>query len=465
MGSVSNPVAVVVRGGETSQRSQIEQILGANELMKLVDGDGDVELQVGSASDLLARCGGIATATIGLITEPLDPATLTELLNRGFFDVLHISEWEATRLERTLIRAAAFARNAGGQEKHSHNRFLETIVDAAPVGIAYWDRQGRYQRVNAALAAINGLPVEAHYGRTIAQVLPGLPEQASTAIDHVLRTGQAIVQEVSGTTPAQPGVPRTWSVSYYPVRAEADIDGVAAICEETTENLNADKERERFVSVLGHDLRNPLSAVLMSSQVLRSRVGDREKVIVDRIKRSALRMQRMIRDLLDFARLRNGGGLQIRVTGGDLVQLLNDVVGELKQAYPESQVDVQGPASLAGSWDLERLSQVCSNLIGNAIAHGTSGGLVRVELTEPAPDQVRIEVRNQGELPEPDKVEQFFQPFRSGKGEGNRDSLGLGLYIARALVQAHGGRVVLRAGKGETTANVTLPRLTGTRSC
>ena len=311
---------------------------------------------------------------------------------------------------------------------------------------------------------MNGLAAEAHYGRTINEVLPGLPEQASAAVQRVLKTGQSITQELQGNTAAQPGVERTWSVSYYPIQGEGDLGGVAAIWEEITHRQDAEKEHQRFISVLGHDLRNPLSAVLMSGQVLRSRVGDREKVIVDRIKRSALRMQRMIRDLLDFARLRNGRGIQLRATPGDLIELLNTVITESKQTYPEGKVQVEAPASLQGTWDLERVGQLLSNLVGNAFGHGTPGEEVHVRLSEPSPDEVQIEIRNQGEPPDPDNLEQLFQPFRAGRAEGNRDSLGLGLFITRALAEAHGGRVVLRASQGQTTATVTLPRNTALAS-
>lgn len=420
----------------------------------------ELVLQLGTLAELRARCGSVGTVTVGLTADELDAVALDELLNRGFFDVLHASEWQPARLERTLLRGAAFGRTTAPSPaaQGAQDGFLETIVDAAPIGIAYWDKDLRYQRVNAALAAINGLPVEAHYGRTLSQLLPGIPEQASLAIEHVLRTGEALSQEVTGRTPAQPEVERSWRVNYYPVRAAGGVDGVAAICEETTERKHADKERERFIAVLGHDLRNPLSAVLMSTQVLRSRVGERERVVVDRIKRSALRMQRMIRDLLDFARIRQGGGIPLRPTPGDLVELVRDVVLELKQAHPDAQVELDGPAALPGTWDLERLTQMTSNLVGNAIMHGTPGQPVEVVLAETTAEQVRLEVRNAGQPPNPDRLEQLFAPFRAGSGEGNRDSLGLGLFIARALAEAHGGRVNLRVADGATTASVTLPR-------
>lgn len=471
MGLVSNAVVVVVvRGGAAAQRDEVLARLRGSSLLREGDREGeagaDVVLHLGTASELASVCGGSGPVAVGVVTDEVDPQALTTLLDRGFFDVLHVSETQAARLERTIVRAAASgrARGASPTGAASHNRFLETIIDAAPIGIAYWDKELRYQRVNATLAAMNGLPVEAHYGRTLSQVLPGIPEEATAAMQEVLRTGIPLTREVSGTTPAQPDVERAWLVNFYPVRAAGAVEGVAAICEETTERKNGDKERERFIAVLGHDLRNPLSAVLMSAQLLRARVGDKEKVVVDRVKRSALRMQRMIRDLLDFARLRQGGGLQLRTTAGDLVELLRDVVVELKQANPAAEVEVEAPKSLQGNWDLERLAQVASNLIGNAIMHGTPGALVRVELSEAPGDQVRLEVKNQGEPPNADHLEQLFQPFRAGRGEGNRDSLGLGLFIARALAEAHGGRVTLRAGQGVTTANVTLPRNTGART-
>ncbi|MCG5054004.1 MAG: PAS domain-containing sensor histidine kinase [Myxococcales bacterium] len=460
---MSKHIAIAVQGGSSAQQDQVLSILRASDLFHM-SCEAQVVIQIGTVAEMLQRCGGAHTVTIALVSGELSSTEHQELFNRGFFDVLHAAEWTEPRLARVVLRAGAFGRTAVHGERlpvpGGHSHFLETIVDAAPMGIAFWDRDLRYRRVNAAMAAINGLAVEAHYGRTPSEVLPELSGQIESLVHHVLATGETLCQEQTGATPAQAGRQRTWLVNYFPVRSDTELDGVAAIWEEVSERKTIEKERERFIAVLGHDLRNPLSAILMSTQVLRNRVDDREKGIVDRIKRSGFRMQRMIRDLLDFARLRQGGGLHVRPTNGDLVEVLRDVVLELKQGHPDSRVSVSAPASLGGMWDLERLAQVLSNLVGNALQHGLPGSEVRVEAHETGGDWVEVTIFNAGEPIAREQLESFFEPFRQGTQEGTRDSLGLGLFIARALVTAHGGSVNLRPIEGGTEALVRLPRHT-----
>lgn len=136
---------------------------------------------------------------------------------------------------------------------HEVNALLDTIIDAAPIGIGFWDKELRFQRLNDALAEINGLPKEAHMGRAIHDLLPDVGPASAEQFRQVLETGEPVITEVSGMTPAQPGVLRTWHVHYYPVRIGGETVGLGAICEEITqrkraqqdiETLNAELERK-----------------------------------------------------------------------------------------------------------------------------------------------------------------------------------------------------------------------------
>ena len=130
------------------------------------------------------------------------------------------------------------------------NPLLDALFAAAPVGLAFWDRELRYQRVNETLAAINGVPVDDHIGRTVEEVLPEVGPEVARLLRGVLESGEAVVElEVSGETPAEPGVHRTWQASYYPVYdGEGEPMGVGAVVSEITERKLAEAELEVALS-------------------------------------------------------------------------------------------------------------------------------------------------------------------------------------------------------------------------
>ncbi len=126
------------------------------------------------------------------------------------------------------------------RELHETNALLDSLIEAAPVGIGYWDRDLRFQRLNDALAEINGIPKMEHIGRTVEEVLPDVGPAAAAQFREVLQTGKPLTAEVSGMTPARPGVLRTWSVHYYPVRMAGEVVGLGALCQEITERKQAE---------------------------------------------------------------------------------------------------------------------------------------------------------------------------------------------------------------------------------
>jgi PAS domain S-box-containing protein len=121
---------------------------------------------------------------------------------------------------------------------------LDAIFDAAPVGLGFWDREFRFIRVNERLAEINGLPVESHIGKTPVELLPGIDglERLLERWQHVLASGETLVMEVTGETPAAPSVTRSWTEKFFPVRVEGQIVGIGAVVEETTDRRRTDEE-------------------------------------------------------------------------------------------------------------------------------------------------------------------------------------------------------------------------------
>ena len=216
---------------------------------------------------------------------------------------------------------------------------------------------------------------------------------------------------------------------------------------------------EVFTGILGHDLRNPLSAILTSARLAMKRdEGERLHRPLARILNSGARMTRMIDQLLDFTRFRLGAGLALARVRCDLGQLMRQTVDELEDANPDSRVTLRCLGDLGGHWDGDRLSQVFSNLIGNALQHGVPASSVEVAVDGQDLAQVSVRVQNQGVIPA-DVVSTLFEPLAGGQSLVKGRGLGLGLFISRELVRAHGGQVgVVSQPAGGTVFTVVIPR-------
>lgn len=208
---------------------------------------------------------------------------------------------------------------------------------------------------------------------------------------------------------------------------------------ERTETLRLN---EMFTAVLGHDLRNPLTAILMSAEYLQRRCTDEvQRATAAGILDSTRRMSQMIEDLLDLARARLVGGIGVSPVDTDLRTVVDTVVGEHQTAHPDARLELRVLGDSRGCWDGSRLGQAISNLIGNALRHGSRGAPVEIELDGTDADGIVFTVRNAGAIP-PDVLPNLFNPFGGGmRVSGRTGGLGLGLYIVRQIVQAHGGTV------------------------
>ena len=168
-------------------------------------------------------------------------------------------------------------------------------------------------------------------------------------------------------------------------------------------------------------------------------------------------MSRMIEQILDFTRSRLGGGLELVLAPMDLREALVPIVDELRAAHPSVTIQVQCPR-LRGAWDRDRLEQVFSNLIGNALAHGDPDEPVTVTAGAEAL-RVWVEVHNEGP-PIPQELQSaLFNPFRMGERSSRSPAgLGLGLYISNEVIHRHGGQIEIRSTAAEgTTFRVVLP--------
>lgn len=229
---------------------------------------------------------------------------------------------------------------------------------------------------------------------------------------------------------------------------------------ELQERAETSGSNELFSALLAHDLRNPLSAILAASELLERRARDRPtQEVVAHIKASAGRMSRLIEDMLDCARARLGGGIMVRRESTDFRLLIERVLREHRMVAPERQIKTRFRGDCSGRWDSERIAQLASNLIGNALKHGDAAAPVEVEVDGTRRDRIDFRVANRGVIPTELRAH-LFDPFRGGaRPSGRGDGLGLGLYIVDQIVRAHGGAVEVESGRGDRTVfRVAVPR-------
>ncbi len=225
---------------------------------------------------------------------------------------------------------------------------------------------------------------------------------------------------------------------------------------------------EMFTGILGHDLRNPLAAIITSARLAMGRdTTDRLRKPLARILNSGGRMTRMIDQLLDFTRVRLGSGIPVAPVEVDLAALIRQVMDELDGANPGCPLRLSCTGDSVGRWDPDRLSQVFSNLVANAVHHGVVEHGVDVTVDGAAPELVRVSVKNRGAIPAR-RMQTLFEPMAgSSRRPDTSRGLGLGLFITRELVRAHGGSIQVRSERrsetapeeiGWTSFTVSLPR-------
>ncbi|MBF8724281.1 sensor histidine kinase [Pseudomonas guariconensis] len=198
--------------------------------------------------------------------------------------------------------------------------------------------------------------------------------------------------------------------------------------------------REQFIAVLGHDLRNPLFAITAGAELLVQRLQDeRNRVIARHIQTSGNRAAQLVRDMLDFARGRLGSGIPINQQPcHDLGEALAHVASELQRVHPQRRIQLNIGDIGGLHCDRERIAQLLSNLIANALAHGAAEEPVTVTAT--LHDGIFVlSVHNLGEPIPAQTLAQLFQPFSRPLSSRSQQGLGLGLYIANQIALAHGG--------------------------
>jgi signal transduction histidine kinase len=230
-------------------------------------------------------------------------------------------------------------------------------------------------------------------------------------------------------------------------------------------SMRLDEARDLFLGVLGHDLRNPLGAVVSCSALLMKldTLDATNTKLATRIWRSGKRMGELISNLLDFTRTRLGIELPLSPSDSDLTEVCRQVFEEVEAYHPERVLKFEARGHLGGYWDVARIGQVVSNLLGNAIQHGDASAPVTLSLAG-HDEEVRLCVHSMGPPIPPEVQRTIFEPLIRGKREeretgSSLSSLGIGLYISSEIVAAHGGGIrVDSSDEAGTSFTVRLPR-------
>ena len=288
-------------------------------------------------------------------------------------------------------------------------------------------------------------------------------------------TGYTPVEMVSEFRALRASVLRIWTAARHDVLTRARLDELTrfneAIDQLLAESLakytqDVERSKDLFLGVLGHDLRTPLGAIMMSASVMMMQEGPDwpHARTASRMLNSGRRMDGMVRDLLDFTRSRLGRGIPIARTNIDLETVCRQTIDEITAFYPNRLMHFEVTGRVEGQWDGGRIAQALSNLIGNAHQHGADDAPVEVSI-QGDEERVEISIHNRGPVIPKAALREIFNPFRqlatTGPKAKDLRSAGLGLYIAQAIVVAHHGTIDVESKPSGTTFRVRLPRSSG----
>ena len=486
---------------ETAPHLQIEAVSTSAEALARLDDGGidlvlaDLRLSGQNALELLAegKRRGFDVPFI-VVTGGGDEHTAVEALKLGAHDYIvkrgdylkhlpysidhAIDRHELARVNRALQREL-LERLRLQQTTTETLAVLEALQQHAPVGIAFLDCDCRFRRVNDELALINGVPSAEHVGKTISDVIPRLAEQAEALCRRAIG-GEVISKlEMSGETPASPGEERHFTVSLYPVRGPAqDVIGIGLVVTEISDRKRAEaalrehasvmadlaRQKDEFLAMLSHEIRNPLAPIRTALELLR-RSSPADEVTTaahEVIDRQLAHVVRLLDDLLDIARITRGRVslakevCDLRRIAADAVDSARPLVARrhhhLQTSVPSEPLLVQG--------DVTRLVQVLVNLLNNAAKYSAEGATIRLTL-ESEGDTGVLRVSDTGPGIPHALLPKIFDLFIQGDRSLDRSpgGLGIGLTLVKRITELHGGSVeAYSAGPGQgSTFTVRLP--------
>ena len=357
------------------------------------------------------------------------------------------------------------------QDRDEHSALDLNLEDIKEFAIFRVDPEGRIASWNAGAERVKGYTAEEIIGQPFSTLFTPEDVQAGKPEWEMRQAAEKGVYQGEGVRVRKGGERFDAEVT---LRALPDKGGVHRGFVKITRDISKRKRieadlhkrvefEEQLIGIVSHDLRTPLSSISLATALLLRSEGLSEwhRTTLTRILSSTGRAQRMISDLLDFTQARVGGGFVLQYRAHELGELLGLIVEETRLAHPEREIQLELSGNSQGEWDADRLAQLLTNLLNNALVHGLEDETVRVRV-EGGPDTVVVSVHNWGPPIPPDALPHLFEPMQRGAAtsrSAKNKSVGLGLYIVRQIVLAHGGTVEVHSSEQRgTTFIVCLPR-------
>ena len=385
-----------------------------------------------------------------------------------------IMRWIGTSTDIHEHKAAEEALTAAAQQQAELLALLEAVLDNAPVGFAFYDREHRYVRVNQTLANINGHPVEAHLGQRINDILaPALSSLIEPYVEQVFTSGEGVYNVESGNRTLAAGQKaRHFLTSWYPVKTQGELLYVGAVVvditerkqaeeelralnerlelrveERTAELMRRNQELDRFAYIASHDLKAPLRAIEHLANWIAEDAADvlpdKSKLNLSKLHGRVTRMEKLLDDLLAYARIDR------QKHGVEAVELSELVANIVNLFEPPLGFTIQVPAQMPRLTTARvPLELVLRNLIGNAIKHhNRSDGTVSINATDQGA-VIEFSVQDDGPGIAPQFHKRIFQMFQTLKPRDQVEGSGMGLALVKKVVEARGGTIRIESSEG-----------------
>jgi PAS domain S-box-containing protein len=418
----------------------------------VLDGGGRFEAAlVGCAR--VRSAAAVRDVPLLLVGEGAGNDLLPRALDAGADDYVASAEGDVLRARvRAQLRRRQFEDENRLRDSWARNAaILETIADAFFAA----DRDWRLVYVNHAFEALVGVRRDALLGERLWERTD--PSGLAALEPELRRT-------------AGEGAPRTFEAPFpgerwFEVRAFPHEDGVSAHLRDVTERRRSQEVQAHLLGIVGHDLRTPLTSIRVSASglVRDPSLGERRLRALERIEAGAVRMTRLINDLLDYSRARLGHGFPLERVPSDMGAICREAIDAVRAAHPARTFSYRPGGDGAGEWDPERIQQALVNLLTNAVRHGAPDSEVTLAWRAD-PRCTVVSVHNHGTPIDPGLLGHLFEPFKRGAPRGapagaGWGGVGLGLYIVKQIAAAHGGSVGVRSEAGAgTTFEIALPR-------
>jgi len=367
---------------------------------------------------------------------------------------------------RSIVTAQRALEQALEREALQRTR-LQALFDAMPEAVIITDERGNIVQQNHAAE---------RFARDTARVDPwgnaltydirtptGAPiDSHELPVYRALARGETVVGTELAILPPD-GKLFPILASATPLRTEHGPVGAIAVFQDIRSLKELERLREEWAAIVAHDLRQPVGVISLTAQLLaklhEGDLPDQERKAIARIRSASARLDRMINDLLDASRI-EAKRLSIGWSTVDLGQLIAQVVENLQEVTAGHDLEVTAEPDLIARVDADRIQQVLENLVGNAVKYGSHGTPILVDAAGDD-ETIEVTVTNHGPGIVADQLPRLFNRFeRTMEARAGRESgLGLGLYISKGLIEAHGGRLWAESVPGETTTfHFTVPR-------